>query len=67
MNLNVLCFRKRCQVTPHYEASMTEVKVKPEENNNSNQSDKQHTNIDNKEPCEEDLEAIWKVMSTSHE
>ena len=70
MNLNVFYFRKRREITPHYEASMEKFDVKPKEIRKSNEADKQHKNDtdinDNKEPCQDNLEEIWKVMATCH-
>jgi restriction endonuclease Mrr len=69
VNLNALHFRKRREISPHYEASMQEMNVKPEDNKKETPYDQQDTRIENNnnESPQEDLEAIWKVMSTFHE
>lgn len=59
----MLNFRKRHQVSPHYETCMQELKVKPE-GNEKNNNDPYN---DDKNADQGDLEAIWKVMSTYHE
>ena len=64
-------FRKRFQISPHYEASMQDMKELKASNNIDNKSiynEQEPGNINNNnKSSEKDLEAIWKVMSTFHE
>ncbi|XP_028392198.1 uncharacterized protein LOC114516812 [Dendronephthya gigantea] len=55
-------YRKH-KILPHYGASMKEFQIQAE----SNGLDKQNSNNMKNNSAEEDLDAIWRVMVTSHE
>ena len=70
VNFDVFNFRKRQEISPHYEAPMQELEKNEKRGNEKsilvNNAQRDSRSVQN-ESGQEDLEAIWKVMTTFHE